>query len=82
MWKELMLKKKYTLLYFKWVTDKELLYSTWNSAHCYAWMGEESGGEWIRVYVCRAESFCWSPETITTLLIVYALVQNQTFKNK
>ena len=22
----------YTLLYFKWITNKDLLYSTWNSA--------------------------------------------------
>ena len=30
-----------------------LLYSTGNSAQCYVapWMGEEFGGEWIRVYV-------------------------------
>ena len=39
----------YTLLYFRWITNKDLLYSTWNSAQCYvpAWMGGESGGEWI-----------------------------------
>ena len=43
----------YTLLYFKWITNKDLLYSTGNSAQCYvaAWMGGESGGEWIHVYV-------------------------------
>ena len=31
----------YTLLYLKWITNKDLLYSTWNSVHCYvpAWMG-------------------------------------------
>ena len=31
----------YTLLYLKWVTNKDLLYSTVNSAQCYvaAWMG-------------------------------------------
>ena len=30
-----------TLLYLKWITNKNLLYSTWNSAQCYvpAWMG-------------------------------------------
>ena len=39
----------YTLLNFKWITNKDLLYSTWNSAQCYvaAWMGGEFGGEWI-----------------------------------
>ena len=43
----------YTLLYFKWITDKDLLYSTWKSAQCYvaAWMGGKFGGEWIHVYV-------------------------------
>ena len=43
----------YTLLYLKRITDKDLLYSTGNSAQCYvaAWMGGGSGGEWIHVYV-------------------------------
>ena len=26
---------KYTLLYFKWIANKDLLHSTWNSAQCY-----------------------------------------------
>ena len=31
----------YTVLYLKWITNKDLLYSTGNSAQCYvaAWMG-------------------------------------------
>ena len=43
----------YTLLYLKWKTNKDLLYSTKNSAQYYvaAWMGGEFGGEWIHVYV-------------------------------
>ena len=43
----------YTLLYLKWITNKDLLYSTGNSAQCYvsAWMRREFGGEWIHVYV-------------------------------
>ena len=43
----------YTLPYFKLITNKDLLYSTGNSARCYvaAWMGGEFGGEWIHVYV-------------------------------
>ena len=46
-------KVMYTLLYSKWMTNKDLLYSTWNSAQCYVavWMGGEFGGEWIHVYV-------------------------------
>ena len=44
---------KYTQLDFKWIANKDLLYSTWNSAQCYvaAWMGGEFGGGWIHVYV-------------------------------
>ena len=43
----------YTLLYLKWITNKDLLYSTGNSAQCYvsAWMGGKFGGEWIHEYV-------------------------------
>ena len=43
----------YTLLYLKWITNKDLLFSTGNSAQCYvpAWMGGEFGGDWIHVYV-------------------------------
>ena len=38
-----------TLLYLTQITNKDLLYSTWNSAQCYvpAWMGGGFGGEWI-----------------------------------
>ena len=43
----------YTLLNLKWITNKDLLSSTGNSAQYYvaAWMGGEFGGEWIHVYV-------------------------------
>ena len=40
----------YTLLYFKWITNKDLLYSTGNSDQlCFvaAWMEGEFEGEWI-----------------------------------
>ena len=45
--------ERYTLLYLKWITNKDLLYSTWNSVQCYVadWMGRKFGGEWIYVYV-------------------------------
>ena len=64
----------YTLLYLKCKTNKDLLYSTQNSAQCNvaAWMGGEFGGEWIHVQV--AESLCSPCETITTLLIGYTPV--------
>ena len=72
----------YTLLYLKWITNKDLLYSTGNSAQCYvaAWMGGEFGGEWIHVYV-------WlSPFAVELsqhcLLIGNTLIQNKTFFKK
>ena len=39
-----------TLLYLKWVTNKD---SMGNSGQCYvpAWTGGEFGGEWIHVFV-------------------------------
>ena len=47
-----------TLLSLKWITNKDLLYSTGHSAQCYvaAWMGGEFGGEWIHVYVWLSRS--------------------------
>ena len=44
---------RYTLLYLKWLANKDLVYSIENSAQCYvaAWMGGEFGREWIHVYV-------------------------------
>ena len=64
----------YTLLYLKWITNKNLLYSTWNSAQCYVpvGVGEGFGGEWIHVYVW----LCCPLETTTTLLINYTPTQN------
>ena len=45
---------RYTLLYLKWITNKDLLYSTGNSAQCYgaAWMWVGFGGIRINEYVC------------------------------
>ena len=43
---------RFTLLYLKRGTNKDLLDSTGNSAQCDvpAWMGGEFRGEWIHVY--------------------------------
>ena len=43
----------YTLLYLKWIINKDLLYSTWNSAQCYvaAWMVRVDLGESGYLYV-------------------------------
>ena len=48
-----MAKVMYTLLYLKWITTKNLLYSIQNSAQCYApaWMGGGFGGESIHIHV-------------------------------
>ena len=42
-----------TLLCLKWITNKELLYGTWDSAQCYVavWRGGEFGREWIHLHV-------------------------------
>ena len=43
----------YTLLYSKWITNKDLLDSTWNSALCYvaAWGGGGVGKSgYLRMY--------------------------------
>ena len=62
----------YTLLYLKWTTKKNLLYSAWNSAQCYApaWVGGGFGGEWIHVCV-------WlSPFTVhLKLLLLVSYIQ-------
>ena len=43
----------YTPLYSKWVTNRALLCSTWNSAQCCvaAWMGGKFRGKWRDVHV-------------------------------
>ena len=43
----------YIVLNLKWITNKDPLYSTWNSTQYYvlAWMGVGLAGEWVDVYV-------------------------------
>ena len=52
---------RHTLLYLKWVTNKDLVYVTWNSAQCYAaaWMGDGSLGEngYMYMYGCVPSPF-------------------------
>ena len=57
------------LLHLKWITMKVLLYSTWDSAWCCVWSGEERSLGKMDTYICLAESFCCSPETVTTLSV-------------
>ena len=44
---------RYTLLYLKWIINKDLLYSTWTSDQHYVAACGRRGfeGEWIHVYV-------------------------------
>ena len=50
-----------TLLYLKWVTSKDLQYSTGNSAQCYVavWMGGDLGG---RMDTCQRSQ--WHPTPV------------------
>ena len=59
-------KVMYTLLYFKWITNKDLLNSRQNSAQCYeaAWMGGRVRGR-MDTCMCMAEYAGCSLETTT-----------------
>ena len=71
-----------TLLYLKWTTNKDLLYSIWTSAQCYvaAWMGEGVGGERIHVYVWPSPFAVPLKLSQHCLLIRYTPIQNKKFK--
>ena len=74
----------YTLPYLKWITNKDLLYSTWNSVQCYvaAWIGGEFGGEWIHVYV-QLSVFTFALKRLQNcLLISHSPVQNENSKRQ
>ena len=65
---------RYTLLYLRWITNKDLLWRTWNLAQCYI-------AAWIGIYV-----YVWlSPFTVHLKLHNsdngYNLIQNKKFKN-
>ena len=61
----------YTLLYLKWIADKDLLYTT-ETLHG-NWDGRGVQGR-MGTCVCMAESLLCSPQTITTLLIGYSSI--------
>ena len=67
----------YTLLYFEWAANRDLLYSTGNSTQCYmaVWVGGSFGGEWIHVDMWPSP-FAGATETIATLLVRYTPTQN------
>ena len=69
----------YTLLYLRWITNKDLLYSTGNSAQCYGRGGEFKGR--TDTWICMAAPLhcTTSPEIITTSLTSYTSIQNKKF---
>ena len=57
-----------TMLYLKWITNKDLLYSTWNSAQCFLAAGwERSLGENGHMYTCSCVPSQFT-ETITYIV--------------
>ena len=72
-----------TLLCLRWIINKDLLYNTRNSAQCFvaAWMGGQTGGEWIHVYVWLSPFNC-SPETVITLIINYTPNKIKSLKER
>ena len=72
---------RYTVLYLKWIANKDLLYSTGNSAQYdeAAWMGQCFGG---RMDMCMwmVESLHCSSEIVTTLLIGYSQYEIKSSK--
>ena len=68
----------YILLYLKWITNKDLLYSTGNYTPYFVltYKGKES--EYICIYththICITESLCCTPEINTTLSINFTSI--------
>ena len=64
---------RYTLLYLKRITKKDLLYGTENSAQCYvaAWMAGQPGGTWIHCYIENEQStrtYCTAQGTLLSVM--------------
>ena len=75
-------KVMHTLLYLKWITNKNLLYK--HMELCSVLCGSLYGsGVWGRrdTCICVAESLPCSLETTTTLLIGYISIHNKKFKD-
>ena len=71
----------YTLLYLKWITNKDLLYSTGNAAQ-YSINNLSGKRIWKRIDTCIGitESLCYTHETNTILLISYTPMSNKKLK--
>ena len=64
---------RYTLLYLKWITNRDSRYSTGN---CAQW---QPGWGRMDTCICMGETLHCLCETTTTLLIGYTLIQNKRF---
>ena len=67
---------RYTLLYLKWITNRDPWYSTRN---CAQW---QPGWGRMDTCICMGETLLCSCETTTTLLIGYTPTQNKKLKKK
>ena len=67
---------RYTLLYLKWITNRDPWYSTRN---CAQW---QPGWGRMDTCICMGETLHCSCETTTTLLIGYTPTQNKVLKKK
>ena len=69
----------YLLLYLKCITNKDLLYSTCNSAQYYvaALIEREFGGEWIHAYVWLSQFTVHLRLPQYYLLIIYITIQTK-----
>ena len=72
----------YTLLYFKWITNKDLLYNTGNCSRLYGSLDGRVVWGRTDTCMCMAESLCCPLESISILLIGYAPIQNKTSKKR
>ena len=72
----------HTLLYLKWITNADLLHSTWNSVQCCVagWMRWEFEGEWRHVNVWPSPFTVHLKLSQHSLLIGYTPIQNKKLK--
>ena len=73
----------FTLLYLKWITNKDLLLALEHRELCSMLCGRLDGrGVWggMDTCICMAESLPCSPETIATFLIGYTPIKKKSFK--
>ena len=75
-------KVMYTILYSKWITNKDLLYSTWNSTQSFR-ASLDGRGLWGRMdtCICTAESLQGSPESTEHCLLALPIYKIRSLKH-